>query len=314
MGEKSEPKLRGVIGRQKQPAFAQTLHAAVILLLPTCATMAAIILAFEQGIALWEIVTLALMYFLTMAGISLGLHRMLAHRSFEPARPLRVVLAVLGAMAAQGPPIYWAANHRRHHAYTDLPGDLHSPHIDGDRDLSGWRGLWHAHIGWTFDHQLTNTAFFGKDLLQDRDLAWVNQHYYLWVTLGLVLPALVGFAIEGNFRGLLGGLLWGGGVRLFLSYHFIATINSVLHVSGYRRFNTKESSRNNFWLALPTLGEGWHNNHHASPNTANFSRVWWEFDTGWQLIRMLRKLGLVRSANDVPAHHRADDADAGKDS
>lgn len=307
MGETTETKLRGVIGRQEPPALAQTLHAAVILLLPTCATIVAIVLAFEQGVARWEIATLAIMYFLTMAGISLGLHRMLAHRAFEPARLLRAVLAVLGAMAAQGPPIYWAANHRRHHAYTDLPGDLHSPHVDGDRELRGWRGLWHAHIGWTFDHQLTNTAYFGKDLLQDRDLTFVNRHYHLWVMLGLVLPALVGFAIEGSFRGLAGGLLWGGGVRLFLSYHFIATINSVLHVYGYRRFNTKESSRNNLWLALPTLGEGWHNNHHASPGTANFSRVWWEFDPGWQLIRVLRRLGLVRSANDVPTHHRAED-------
>ncbi len=288
--------MRGVIER-RGVNIVQTLHATLLLLLPTLATIIAIALGVAHGVKVWELAILGVMYVATMIGITLGLHRMLAHRCFQASRALRVVLAILGSMAAQGPPVYWASNHRRHHTYSDVAGDLHSPHRDGDLELTGLRGFWHAHVGWTFNHALTNTAIFSKDLLRDRDLTIVNRHYYLWVLLGLVLPGVAGWLIERNGEGFLDGVLWGGGVRLFLSYHFISSINSVVHVSGYRRFNTHESSRNNYWLALPTLGESWHNNHHANPRAANFGCTWWEFDFGWLLIRLFSRLGWVRNMN-----------------
>jgi stearoyl-CoA desaturase (delta-9 desaturase) len=224
-----------------------------------------------------------------------------------PVRPLKIVLAILGSMAAQGPPIYWASNHRRHHAYTDREGDLHSPHCDGIEQLKGLKGFWHAHIGWTFDHTLTNTAVFSKDLLQDRDLAIVNRYYYWWVGLGLLLPGLVGMAFEPWLDGFLDGVVWGGGVRLFFSYHFIAAVNSITHVSGYRRFKTNEYSRNNAWLAIPTFGEAWHNNHHANPSLAKLGHSWWEVDIGWIFLRLAEWSGLIRNMN-RPIRNLADNS------
>lgn len=289
--------LRGIIEQPDRINVEQATHAALLVILPCLATVGAILLSIKRGFFLWELLVLGIMYLATMIGISLGLHRLFAHRTFEAKRGLRIALAVCGAMAAQGPPIYWATNHRRHHAYSDGPGDLHSPHKRGADSLHGIRGLWHAHIGWTFQHSLTNTAVFSKDLLQDRDLTIVNRYYYVWVLAGLIAPACVGLAVEGTLIGMLEGFLWGGGVRVFLSYHFISTINSILHVYGYRRFSTHESSRNNLWLALPTLGEAWHNNHHANANAANFSCAWWEFDCGWQIIRIFRQFGWIRQVS-----------------
>jgi stearoyl-CoA desaturase (delta-9 desaturase) len=236
-----------------------------------------------------------------MAGLTVGFHRALAHRAFE-ARPwVRALLAGLGSLAAQGPVLYWVANHRRHHELSDRPGDLHSPIFDGERRLSRLGGLWHAHIGWNFDHEATNVVFYARDLLRDRAIVRVSQRYYLFVVVGLLAPAAIDGVASGSFGGALAGFLWGGPLRLFLIYHATASINSITHLFGRRPYRTRDESRNVWWLAIPTLGESWHNNHHAFPSSAWFGMRWFELDLGALCIEALRRLGL---ATDLKGRNR----------
>jgi len=240
-----------------------------------------------------DIALLIVMFSATMLGITDGYHRLFSHRSFEATRGVRMILGILGSMAAQGSISYWVSNHRRHHHYADRPGDIHSPYYDGTQKLGKFRGFWHAHMGWTFAHQLTNPMIFARDLYQDRTIAWTNQMYFYWVLLGLLVPFAIGGVWAGTWRGALTGLLWGGLIRLFLTYHFVNGIDSVTHIFGTRPFSIRDESTNNVWWALPTMGEGWHNNHHAFPGSAMFGIHWWQIDPGGILLRVLKRLGLV---------------------
>jgi stearoyl-CoA desaturase (delta-9 desaturase) len=198
-------------------------------------------------------------------------------------------------MAAQGPPLYWVGNHRRHHRYVDHDGDPHSPNWGRSRQLGAWEGFWHAHVGWTLKHELSNAMEHCPDLLRDATVRWVARHYFTWIVLGLLLPAAAGLAITQSWAGFFQGLLWGGFLRLFFSYHMVNGINSLGHNHrwGYRRFDSSDSSRNIWFLGVFSLGEGWHNNHHADGSVAIFSRAWHEFDVGGMFIVGLEKLGLA---------------------
>src|SRR5262249_36462356 len=272
---------------------ARTVHAATILVLPTIAALFAGWQVVDGTARLWQPVLALALYVPTMLGITVGFHRLLAHRAFQAGTAVTAILLVFGCMAMQGPPIYWVSNHRRHHQFGDAAGDPHSPHYQDDHEVGGLNGFWHAHIGWTFTHELSNPVYFCKDLLRDRLILAINRQYYLWVWLGLILPMVIGGIVEGSVAGALNGLVWGGGVRLFLSYHLTNSINSITHMSGYRSFNTPECSRNNLLLGLPTLGEAWHNNHHAFPNSAIFGLSWWEIDVGGIVVSCLERLGLA---------------------
>jgi stearoyl-CoA desaturase (Delta-9 desaturase) len=271
----------------------QRLHAAAVLILPAGAAAVGGWELLQGTVERWELALLAASYVVTMIGMTVGFHRMLSHRAFESPNLVRAVLAILGSMTAQGPPIYWVSNHRRHHRFSDAVGDPHSPHCQEEHQLGRWSGLWHAHIGWTFTHAMSSSTVFCRDLLRDRTIGWVNRHYRKWVLLGLALPAAIGALIEGSPQGAWHGLVWGGGIRLFASYHSTSAINSVAHVFGYRTFDTGDTSRNNFWLGLITLGETWHNNHHAAPGSAIFGFSWWETDIGGMVIVGLERLGLA---------------------
>jgi stearoyl-CoA desaturase (delta-9 desaturase) len=277
-------------GKLRTPQF---LHAVAIAALPMVSVGLAIAVYLRFGISLLDIGLLLGMFFATILGITAGYHRLFSHRSFEAARPVRVLLGILGSMAAQGSISYWVSNHRRHHHYADRPGDIHSPYFDGPRKLGKVQGFWHSHMGWTFSHQLTNPLVFAKDLYQDATIASVNQFYLTWVLLGLFIPFAIGGLWTGSWFGALTGLLWGGFVRLFLSYHFVNAIDSVTHIFGTRPFGNRDASTNNVWMVVPTLGEGWHNNHHAFPGSAMFSFHWWQIDPGGIVIRALEKVGLV---------------------
>jgi stearoyl-CoA desaturase (Delta-9 desaturase) len=290
-----EPAARGPVLRHAGGTRAQALHAAAILGLPLLALAVALRQAWSGELRLWQPLLAIGLYGLTMTGVTVGFHRLLSHRAFQPRRAVLAGLAILGSMAAQGPPIYWVSNHRRHHQFADAAGDPHSPHQQDGRVLGYWAGLWHAHSGWTFSHELSNPVYFCKDLLRDRLLGRINRHYYGWVLLGLAAAAGAGGLIERSAMGLWDGLIWGGGVRLFLSYHLTASINSITHAAGYRSFETPDHSRNNWLLGLLTLGEAWHNNHHASPSSAVFGVAWWEIDIGAAVVRGLEALHLVRN-------------------
>lgn len=263
----------------------QKIHALLLLFVPFLGSLVAVSLAFENGVNYFNLLMLVFLYIITLLGISVGFHRMLAHRTFLPSRYLKIIMSIFGSLAAQGPPIYWVANHRRHHHNSDSLGDPHSPHcINGKRNNSALRGFLHAQIFWTFTHGITNTVRYTKDLMRDNDVVWVSQRYLYWVFLGLLVPFIVGSVATGTFYGGIEGFLWGGLVRLFLSYHATNSINSLGHLFGFRSFQTNDKSTNIFWTSLFTVGESWHNNHHASPASAQFGLRWWQFDPGYWFI------------------------------
>jgi stearoyl-CoA desaturase (Delta-9 desaturase) len=268
--------------------------AASMLLIPAGGTAWGCRRVVEGEVGWFQLACFGCMYALAAIGVSVGYHRHLAHRAFD-ARPwTRTLLMGFGAMALQGPPVYWAALHRRHHERSDAPGDPHSPHITEDAgELSGLRGLLHAHVGWQFSHGIPNPLQYCRDLLRDPLVQSVNRSYGVWGLLGLALPTFAGYLVLGGWAGALDGLVWGGLVRLFVSYHATNSINSITHVFGSRAFATRDHSRNTAVLALITFGEAWHNNHHAFPSSAVFGLRWWQIDLGGATIRVLARLGVV---------------------
>lgn len=236
-----------------------------------------------------SLILFILMYSACGIGMTVGFHRYFAHKTFKTNRFIEIVLAILGSMSAQGSVIAWVSVHRCHHQYSDTEGDPHSPHLHDDPK----QGLWYAHLGWLLDDKLPNSMIFAKDLIQDSMMATINRLYVFWLALGMVLPAIVEGLLTWSWSGAWQGLIWGGMARVFFTSHGGYTINSITHVYGQRPFASKDQSRNNFWVAIPTLGEGWHNNHHAFPNSARFGFKWWQIDFGYWSIWLLERLNLV---------------------
>ena len=263
------------------------------IFIPFIGSIFAVVLLSLSNIDGLQIGLLVSMYTLTLIGITVGFHRHFSHSSFKTNIAIRIILAISGSMAVQGPVIHWVSNHRRHHQYSDQPGDTHSPHIYEGQKFAKFRGLWYAHIGWMLNSEVTNSTLFARDLLQERAIAKVNQLYLVWVLLGLAIPAILGGILSGTWIGGLEGFFWGGLFRIFLAHHATWSINSITHLYGKRPFETKEQSTNNIWLAIPTYGEAWHNNHHAFPNSAKFGLQWWQVDLGYWVIRTLEILGLA---------------------
>jgi stearoyl-CoA desaturase (delta-9 desaturase) len=245
------------------------------------------------GIGWPEVWAMVAMYTLAGFGVTIGYHRLLTHRAFETPRPMRLLLAVLGSAAAQGMAIKWVATHRRHHQVSDRDGDPHSPHLHGQHGLNFLRGLWHAHVGWCFGTDAAGLARSVPDLLADKAMMLIDRLYFLWVGLGLLLPAVALGLWFHSWNGFLSGLIWGGIVRVFLMQHVTWSINSVCHVWGGREFHTSDHSTNNFPIAILSLGEGWHNNHHAFPTSARHGLRWWQLDATYGVIRLLQWLGLA---------------------
>ena len=242
-----------------------------------------------------DLVVLAITYALTGLGITVGYHRLFTHRSFATSPPMRALLAVLGSAAIEGPVIEWVSNHRKHHRFSDQPGDPHSPHLGA---AEGWRGvlggLFHAHVGWIIrGDDLASRERYAKDLLADPVVRFIDRTFPVWVLAGLAFPFGLGVALTGSLAGGLTGLLWGGAVRIFCLHHATFSINSLCHFFGRRRFATDDESRNLLWLALPTFGEAWHNNHHAFPTSARHGLRWWQLDPSAWVIAGLERLGLV---------------------
>jgi len=248
------------------------------------------------GVLRWQdIVVLAITYALTGAGVTVGFHRLFTHRSFKTTRPVRALFAVLGSAAVEGPVIEWVSTHRQHHRFSDRPGDPHSPHVDHGVGWGGaMRGLFHAHLGWTF-HGVDRASpdRYAKDLLADPMMRVLDRTFLLWVIVGLAFPFGLGVALTGSIVGGLTGLLWGGAVRIFFVHHVTFSVNSLCHFFGRRRFPTGDESRNLAWLALPSFGEAWHNNHHAFPTSARHGLGRWQLDPGAWLIGGLERVGLA---------------------
>jgi stearoyl-CoA desaturase (delta-9 desaturase) len=279
------------------------------IILPNAGMIVCIVQIFTRGVGWMEIGLLAGGYLLTMTGISVGFHRYLAHRSFLARRPLRAIFAILGSMGGQGPVINWVSNHRRHHAHSDQVGDPHSPHLtDAGVAISGFAGFWHAHIGWMLGGDVTNAARFSKDLLRDPMIVLINRLQPLWIALSLAVPAAIGWSIRGTGDGALQGLLWGGLFPVAVTQQCTWSIASLAHIFGTRPFETtrNDTSRNNLLIALPILGDGWHNNHHAFPSVAICGFEWWQIDPSGWIISALAPLGWVYQVNGVPSRAERD--------
>jgi stearoyl-CoA desaturase (delta-9 desaturase) len=269
------------------------------VVIPFLATIAAIVLLWNSAVSATDLVILGVMYLLTGIGVTVGFHRLLTHRSFQMAKPLEYGFAVVGSMAVQGPVMDWVADHRKHHAHADEEGDPHSPHVGHGDGVGGvLRGLWHAHAGWLLSTQGQASARrYARDLYEDPGMRLINRRFPLLVLLSLAIPALAGLAASGTAAGAATGLLWGGLVRIFLVHHVTWSVNSVCHFLGTRRFDTDDESTNVAWLALPSLGEAWHHNHHAFPRSATHGLRRWErlMDPSALVIKALEKLGLARN-------------------
>jgi stearoyl-CoA desaturase (delta-9 desaturase) len=265
---------------------------------PIVGLVAAIVLLWHRGPASvgWpEVVAMVGMYAIAGFGVTIGYHRLLTHQAFETSRPVRLLFAIFGSSAGQGAAIRWAATHRKHHQTSDRDGDPHSPHLHGDELLSPLRGMYHAHMGWLFLRDPQGTAQGVSDLLEDRALVLIDRLYFIWVFLGILIPALLVGLWTQSWYGYLSGAIWGGFVRICLMQHVTWSINSVCHIWGRRPFRTSDHSANNWICAILALGEGWHNNHHAFPTSARHGLKWWQFDSSWVIIRLMKLIGLARN-------------------
>jgi len=260
-----------------EPSLSQSLKELFsIKSIPFLAMHLGVFLAFFTGVSIWAIILCVVMYYLRMLVITSGYHRYFSHRSFKTSRTFQFILAFLGCTALQKGPLWWAAHHRTHHRYTDQTGDIHSPRQNG---------FWWAHMGWLLSNRYNDTNWDRiKDFASYPELRWLNRWY-------LVPPlALVGLCFL-----LLGwqGIVWGFIISTVLLYHGTFTVNSLSHMFGSRRFATADDSRNNFWLALITCGEGWHNNHHAQMTSVKQGFYWWEIDFSYYLLKVLSWFKIV---------------------
>jgi stearoyl-CoA desaturase (delta-9 desaturase) len=244
------------------------------------------------------LILLATFYAPITLGVTAGYHRLFTHRAYKAAPVVRYGLAMLGAAAIQGPVIEWVSDHRKHHVCADREGDPHSPHLTPRAGLIGAvTGFWHAHVGWLFQTQgEADPALFAPDLLADRGIVWIDRFNGVFVVTGLAAPAAVGLVIAGP-QGALAGFFWGGLFRAALNHHMTFAVNSICHMAGARPFATKDRSRNLGVLALPTLGEAWHHNHHRYPACAHHGFHARQLDpTAWA-IGLAEALGLVWDVN-----------------
>ena len=285
---------RGAINGRKMFA-AQWRVAFLTVVLPAMAFVAGLVYLLGAKVSLFYLGLWAVMHYVGMAGISVGYHRLASHQSFKGKSWARRALMIAGSMGAQGPVLYWATNHRRHHHMCDKAGDVHSPYVSeaGEAYTNAWGGWWQAHTGWMFRSHPTDPVRYGLDLLKDQDAIFANRHYYKWVTLGIVLPGVVSAAVFQTWGSFFLGMLIGGAMRIFTVQHVTWAINSLTHMFGAQPYANEDRSSNLLWLSIPTAGESWHNNHHAFPYSARLGLEWWELDSGWWLLVAMRSLGFV---------------------
>lgn len=255
-------------------------------LIPTIAYWAihaSCLLAFWTGVSPFQIALCLGLFWIRLFGITGGYHRYFSHKTFKTSRSLQFLLALLGVAAVQKGPLWWASGHRRHHRYSDQEGDLHSPR----------KGFWHAHQGWIFEDRWHATEIDRiPDFAAYPELVWLDRwHVVVTVALGVGCYLLDG----------LGGLVWGFSISTVLLWHATYSINSLAHRWGSQRYETNDDSRNNLYLALLTLGEGWHNNHHHYMASTRQGFFWWEIDITYYLLRALQAVGLVWEIREPPA-------------
>jgi stearoyl-CoA desaturase (Delta-9 desaturase) len=301
-----EPMLAG----EKTPA--QMVLVKVFAVVPLLAVVAAVPVAWGWGLGWVDIGLAVFFYALTCLGVTIGFHRYFTHGAFKARRGLRIALAVVGSLAMQGPVINWVADHRRHHAYADKEGDPHSPWLFGTSAAALAKGFWHAHMGWMFQRERTNAQRFAPDLLADKDIRRIDRLFPVLTAVTLLAPAVLGGVITVSWWGALTAFFWASLVRVAVLHHVTWSVNSICHLIGERPFESRDKAAN-FWpLAIASMGESWHNSHHADPTCARHgvqrgqidisARVIWAFEKlGWAThVRWPRPERLARKLRSTP--------------
>ena len=286
--------LQSLPGTLRRARYEQIALGAFIVI-PLLAVAAAVPVAWGWGLGWHDVVIGFVMYAVSGHGITVGFHRYFTHGSFKAPRPVRIALAVAGSLAIEGPVIRWVADHRRHHAYSDKDGDPHSPWRYGNDLKALTKGLWHAHIGWLFDVEQTNQERFAPDLLADPDIVKVDRAFMRLTAVTLLLPPLIGFVWGGfAWQAAATAFFWGSLVRVSLLHHTTWSINSICHTIGTKPFKTRDKATNVWWLAFMSMGESWHNMHHADPTAARHGVLRGQIDSSARIIWVLEKLRLAR--------------------
>ncbi|GAA4907574.1 stearoyl-CoA desaturase (delta-9 desaturase) [Stackebrandtia albiflava] len=266
-----------------------------VVVAPFLALIAAVPLTWGWGLSWVDVAIMAVMYNISGFGVTVGFHRYFTHGGFKAKRWMRVTLAVAGSLAVEGSVIQWVADHRRHHAYSDREGDPHSPWRYGTGFKALTKGLFHAHVGWMFDRDLSNRDRFAPDLVADKDIRRVDDMFGKLFLVTLFAPALAGGLITWSWQGALTAFIWGSLIRIGLLHHVTWSINSICHVYGERPFATRDGDKAaNFWpLALLSMGESWHNLHHSDPTSARHGVMRGQIDTSARLIWIFERFGWV---------------------
>jgi stearoyl-CoA desaturase (delta-9 desaturase) len=289
------------LGRRPCPAAGRARAGVTlaIVVTPFAGLAAAVWLAWGHGLGWADVLLAVVFYVVTGLGVTIGFHRLLTHRAFTAARPLRVVLAIAGSMSFEGDVIGWVAIHRRHHAFTDRPGDPHSPYRYGTGLAGQLRGLAHAHVGWLLRDDPTPPARYAPDLLADPALRRISAAFPALCAISLALPFGAGWAIGGTWHTALAALLWAGLARVALLQHVTWSVNSLCHMFGSRPFTTRRHDRaTNLWpLALLSFGESWHNMHHSDPSCARHGADPHQVDISAAVIRIFEHLGWVTAVH-----------------
>jgi stearoyl-CoA desaturase (delta-9 desaturase) len=294
------PPIPGVKPLEPKEVRLQRRLVLVVTILPFLGFIAAVWTLWGTGLSMLNAAIFFLTYCFTGLGVTVGFHRLFTHQSFEAKPWLRNLLAIAGSMAIQGPVIRWVADHRRHHAFADQPGDPHSPHLDEGPGIKGvLKGLWHAHIGWFWDDEQTSARRWAPDMVKEKAMRKIDSLFPLWALISFGAPPLIGFAFTGTLHGALTAFLWGSLVRIFFLHHVTWSVNSICHFYGNRPYKTTDFSTNNWLLAIVSFGESWHNTHHAFPTSAVHGVDRGQIDITGAVIRGLQKLHLAREVKVV---------------
>ena len=291
----------------------QVIVTALIVIVPFAGLAVAVAMLWGHGIGLTDVLLAVGLYLITGFGVTVGFHRLLTHRSFTASPWLRITLAIAGSMSFQGDVIGWVATHRRHHAFTDCPGDPHSPYRYGTGAFSQLRGLFDAHMGWLFRDDPTPADRYAPDLLADPAINRVARAFPVLSAVSLILPFCAGWALGGDLRAAWTALLWAGLVRILLLHHVTWSVNSLCHMIGARPHPSRRFDRStDLWpLALISFGESWHNGHHAAPACARHGSRPHQIDLSASLIRAFERLGWATGVH-WPAPPRADGLPPGR--
>ncbi|MEV5575732.1 fatty acid desaturase [Spirillospora sp. NPDC052269] len=294
----SAPVVDATERRKAQPEFdaepqgtAEKVLVAVFTGVPFLALFAAVPMLWGSFLGWTDVVLAAIFYVLTAGGITVGYHRYFTHGSFKANRGLKIFLALAGSLAMEGPVITWVADHRRHHKHSDMELDPHSPWRFGSDWKALTKGLAWAHYGWLFDGNRTNKRRYTPDLLKDRDIAALHRWFPGLVAVTLILPGVLGGLITWSFQGAVTAFFWAGLVRVTLVHHVTWSINSICHTFGAEHFESRDKSRNVWWLAIPSLGESWHNLHHSDPTCARHGVLKGQIDISARIIWAFERLG-----------------------